>query len=150
MCALFLRKSKPTRFFLYRWFNAGWVKTVEVYTSLLGRCLRHPAVAIGIYLVLCGVAFWGFVKWPTSYVPEEDMGYFLASVQLPEGASLERTERIVDRASDMLLAMPEVADVIEMSGFSFMAGGAGSNLGTMFVVLRPWSERKGRNHPLKP
>lgn len=149
MCALFLRKSKPTRFFLYRWFNAGWVKTVEVYTSLLGRCLRHPAVAIGIYLVLCGVAFWGFVKWPTSYVPEEDMGYFLASVQLPEGASLERTERIVDRASDMLLAMPEVADVIEMSGFSFMAGGAGSNLGTMFVVLRPWSERKGKNHTVE-
>lgn len=149
MCALFLRKSKPTRFFLYRWFNAGWVRTVEVYTSLLGRCLRHPAVAIGIYLVLCGVAFWGFVKWPTSYVPEEDMGYFLASVQLPEGASLERTERIVDRASDMLLAMPEVADVIEMSGFSFMAGGAGSNLGTMFVVLRPWSERKGKSHTVE-
>lgn len=149
MCALFLRKSKPTRFFLYRWFNAGWVRAVEVYTSLLGRCLRHPAVAIGIYLVLCGVAFWGFVKWPTSYVPEEDMGYFLASVQLPEGASLERTERIVDRASGMLLAMPEVADVIEMSGFSFMAGGAGSNLGTMFVVLRPWSERKGKNHTVE-
>lgn len=142
MCALFLRKRKPSEFFMYRWFNVGWAKTVGIYTSSIGRLLRHPAVAIGAYLIICGVAFWGFLKWPTSYVPQEDMGYFMTSIQLPTGASLERTDKIVSQVADIVSGMPEVQDVIEMSGFSFLAGGAGSNLGSMFVMLKPWNERK--------
>ena len=149
MCALFLRPKKPTKFFLYRWFNAGFAKTLNLYSNAIGKLLKRPAVAIGIYAALCVGAFWGFSRWPTSYVPEEDMGYFLASVQLPTGASLDRTDKVVARASDILQSMPEIADVIEMSGFSFMAGGAGSNLGTMFVVLKPWSERKGKSHTVE-
>lgn len=149
MCALFLRPKKQTKFFLYRWFNAGFAKTLNLYSNAIGKLLKRPVVAIGIYAALCIGAFWGFSRWPTSYVPEEDMGYFLTSVQLPTGASLDRTDKVVTQASDILLSMPEVADVIEMSGFSFMAGGAGSNLGTMFVVLKPWSERKGKSHTVE-
>ena len=106
MCALFLRKEKPSRFFLYRWFNAGWTKTVEAYTKVIGKFLKHPAVAIGCYLLLCGAAFWGFAKWPSSYIPQEDMGYFLGSVQLPAGASLDRTDKVVGEVAEKLLAMP--------------------------------------------
>lgn len=149
MCALFLRPKKQTKFFLYRWFNAGFARTLSLYSNAIGKLLKRPVVAIGIYAALCIGAFWGFSRWPTSYVPEEDMGYFLTSVQLPTGASLDRTDKVVTQASDILLSMPEVADVIEMSGFSFMAGGAGSNLGTMFVVLKPWSERKGKSHTVE-
>lgn len=149
MCALFLRPKKQTKFFIYRWFNAGFAKTLNLYSNAIGKLLKRPVVAIGIYAALCIGAFWGFSRWPTSYVPEEDMGYFLTSVQLPTGASLDRTDKVVTQASDILLSMPEVADVIEMSGFSFMAGGAGSNLGTMFVVLKPWSERKGKSHTVE-
>lgn len=149
MCALFLRPKKQTKFFIYRWFNAGFAKTLNLYSNAIGKLLKRPVVAIGIYAALCIGAFWGFSRWPTSYVPEEDMGYFLTSVQLPTGASLDRTDKVVTQASDILLSMPEVADVIEMSGFSFMAGGAGSNLGTMFVVLKPWSERKGKSHTIE-
>ena len=149
MCALFLRPKKQTKFFLYRWFNAGFAKTLSLYSNAIGKLLKRPVVAIGIYAALCIGAFWEFSRWPTSYVPEEDMGYFLTSVQLPTGASLDRTDKVVTQASDILLSMPEVADVIEMSGFSFMAGGAGSNLGTMFVVLKPWSERKGKSHTVE-
>lgn len=149
MCALFLRKRKPSEFFMYRWFNAGWAKTVGVYTSSIGRLLRHPAVAIVAYLIICGVAFWGFLKWPTSYVPQEDMGYFMTSIQLPTGASLERTDKIVSQVADIVSGMPEVQDVIEMSGFSFLAGGAGSNLGSMFVMLKPWNERKSTSQSVE-
>lgn len=149
MCALFLRKSKPARFFLFRWFNTGWAAGLRFYTRWVGKCLRHPLVAIGIYLLLCVAAFWGFLRWPTTYVPEEDMGYFMGSVQLPTGASLDRTDKMVSQVSDILLGMPEVEDVIEMSGFSFMAGGSGSNLGSMFVMLKPWSERKGKNQSVE-
>lgn len=149
MCALFLCKRKPTRFFLYRWFNAGWVKTTDVYSKIIGQFLKRPAIAIGIYALLCFAAFWGFTKWPTSYVPEEDMGYFMASVQLPTGASLDRTDKMISKVSTLIKDMPEVSDVIEISGFSFMAGGAGSNLGSMFVVLKPWNERKGKDHSVE-
>lgn len=149
MCALFLRKSKPSGFFLYKWFNKGWGATLALYTKGIGRCLKHPVVAIGCYLLLCAAALWGFLRWPTTYVPEEDMGYFMTSVQLPTGASLERTDKVVAQVSDMISSMPEVQDVLEITGFSFMEGGAGSNLGSMFVVLKPWNERKGKSHSVE-
>lgn len=145
MCALFLRPKKESRFFLYRWFNAGWAKTVGIYTNLIGKFLKHPAVAIGAYLLLCVIAFYGFVKWPTSYIPGEDMGYLMSSVQLPTGASLERTDKVVAEASAKIRQLPEVEDVIEIAGFSFMGGGASSNMGSMFIMLKPWSERKGKD-----
>ncbi len=150
MCALFLRKREgQTKFFLFRWWNTGWGKAVKLYTDMIGRLLKRPWVAIGIYAALCLVAFYGFAKWPTSYIPEEDMGYFMASVQLPTGASLERTDKMVAQVSEIIKDMPEVEDVIEVSGFSFMAGGSGSNLGSMFVMLKPWSERKGKSHSVE-
>ena len=151
MCALFLRPSngKQPRFFLFRWFNKGWSATEGLYTNIIGRLLRHPWVALGIYALLTFLAFWGFTKWPTSYIPEEDMGYFLGSIQLPTGASLGRTDKMVEDVSKIILDMPEVEDVIEMSGFSFMAGGAGSNYGSFFVVLKPWKERKGKEHSVE-
>ncbi|MDE6450220.1 MAG: efflux RND transporter permease subunit [Muribaculaceae bacterium] len=62
MCALFLRPRKASRFILYRWFNKGWTKTVGLYTVIVGRFLRKPLVALGIYVLLCLMAFWGFIK----------------------------------------------------------------------------------------
>lgn len=145
MCALFLRPTKQPRFFLYRWFNKGFDASRKGYDSVVGKMLRHPALSMVVFLALCFAAFWGFIKWPTSYVPEEDQGYFMTSVQLPEGASLSRTDSIVSRVSADLQTLPEVKDVISISGMSFLAGGAGSNLGSMFVVLKSWDERKGKN-----
>ncbi len=141
MCALFLRKGKPSGFFLYKWFNKGFSKTLNLYDSTVGNLLRKPVLALVLFLALCGAAFWGFFSWPTSYVPQEDMGYFMSSVQLPTGASLERTEKIVDEVSGRILSIDGVKDVISISGMSFMSGGNGSNFGSMFVVLKPWDKR---------
>lgn len=146
LCALFLKPRKAPRFFLYRWFNAGWTKTVNLYTKIIGKFLRRPVIAIGIYLILCVAAFWGFIKWPTSYVPEEDMGYFMTSVQLPTNASMERTDKVMRAVTDIILAEPEVEDVISITGVSFLGGGNASNYGSFFVVLKPWNERKGHDH----
>ncbi len=145
MCALFLKPARPSRFIPYRWFNRGFGSTLSLYTEVIGKFLRKPLAAISIYFIICAVAFWGFIKTPTSYVPEEDMGYFMTSVQLPTGASLERTDSIVKKVSSDILTIPEVENVISVSGVSFMAGGNGSNLGSMFVTLKPWNERKGKN-----
>ena len=142
MCALFLRPRTQTRFFLYRWWNRAFGATTGLYMKIVGQFLRRPAVAILLYFVLTGLAFWGFMRWPTTYVPQEDMGYFISSVQLPTGASLDRTDRVVSEFSRELLKIPGVKDVMGISGFSFMGGGATTNVGSLFVILKPWSERK--------
>lgn len=144
MCALFLKPKRPTRFCLYKWFNSGFGATLNAYTKIVGRFLRKPWVAMCTYFIICAFAFWGFFKTPTSYVPEEDMGYFITSVQLPTGASLERTDSIVKSVTADILSIPEVENVISISGMSFMAGGNGSNLGSMFVTLKPWNERRSK------
>ena len=147
MCALFLRKKEDPNphFFLYKWFNKGYGIVVKKYSTAIGHLLQKPLVAIGIYIILCGVAFWGFIKLPTSYIPQEDMGYFMTSVQLPTGASLDRTDKVVTELADKIKDLPEVKDVISISGSSMMGGGSGGNMGSLFVVLKPWSERKGKN-----
>ncbi len=150
MCALFLKpKTGESRFFIYRWFNKGFEAVRSRYNGLVGRMLRRPALALAIFALICGAAFWGFMRWPTSYVPEEDMGYFLNSVQLPTGASLNRTDSVMKHMSEQLRTLPQVKDVISVAGQSFLSGGASSNLGSMFVVLKPWKERKGADNSVE-
>lgn len=144
MCALFLKPRKPSKFFIYRWFNKLFTSSENGYTKVIGKMVKRPIFAILVFAAICFAAFWGFSKWPTSYLPEEDNGYFLTSVQLPENASLERTDSIMKQVTSEIMSMPEVKDVISVAGTSFLAGGAGSNLGSMFVVLKPWDERKGK------
>lgn len=145
MCALFLRpRKKQSGFAPFRWFTKGYNSTLAGYVKVVGTFLRRPIVAILAYFVITGIAFWGFVKMPSSYVPQEDMGYFMGSVQLPTGASVERTEAVLEKAVARLQAIPEVKDVISISGNSFL-GGSGSNMGALMVTLKPWSERKGKD-----
>ncbi|MBD5192348.1 MAG: efflux RND transporter permease subunit [Bacteroidales bacterium] len=144
MCALFLKPTKQSNFFLYRWFDKGFGKTTALYMRIVGGFLKRPAVAILLYFALTGLAFWGFMKWPTSYLPQEDMGYFMTSVQLPTGAALDRTDNTVHALADEIKKLPEVKDVLSVAGTSMMGGGASSDVASMFVVLKPWSERKGK------
>ena len=85
MCALFssLRRNPHSSF--YRWWNKAFGATLNGYMKIVGTFLKHPAVAIAAYFLLTGLAFWGFLKWPTSYVPSEDMGYFMSSVPAAYG-----------------------------------------------------------------
>lgn len=150
MCALFLKPNtgKP-KFIVFRWFNAAYDKVRGGYTGLVSHMLRRPVLALIVFIAICGAAFWGFLRWPTSYVPEEDMGYFMTSVQLPTGASLNRTDSIMNSLSAELKQLPQVKDVISVAGQSFLAGGASSNLGSMFVVLKPWKDRKDKENSVE-
>ena len=141
LCALFLNPRKPTKNVIYKTFNKGYDKTLHCYDRIISAMLRRPLISMTTFLVIAGVAIWGFMKWPTSYIPEEDMGYFMSSVQLPTGASLERTQKVVDEFAAELKKNPYVKDVMTVAGFSFMGGGAASNQGSAFVVLKPWKER---------
>lgn len=141
LCALFLRKRKPAKFFLFKLFNKGFTKVENGYGKIVGIMLKHPVISMSSFVVIAIVAIWGFTRIPTSYIPQEDMGYFMTNVQLPSGASLERTEAVMNKLSDEIRKIPGVKDVMSITGFSFMAGGSGSNLGAINVILDPWGKR---------
>lgn len=141
LCALFLKPVETSNNFIYKGFNKGYNKVEAIYGKIVGKMLGRPVVAMVGFLLLAILAIWGYNALPTSYIPDEDMGYFMTSVQLPTGASLERTEDVMNRLSAKIKEVPGVKDVMSISGFSFMAGGAGSNLGAINVILKPWKER---------
>lgn len=148
LCALFLKPRKPAKFFLYRWFNTGWAKIEALYDRTVGKMLKHASISLFVYLLIAGAAFWGFISWPTSYIPQEDMGYFITSIQLPTGASLERTQKVVDELSERIRKeVPGIKDVMSLAGMSFV-GGNGSNFGSYFVMLEPWKDRKSKSKSL--
>lgn len=145
MCAIFLKPRKPARFFLYKWFNTAFAKTLNGYSALTGRMLKHPLLSLVIFAVIVLAAFWGFDKWPTSYIPAEDQGYFITAVELPTDASIDRTDAVMQKIQNEIQKIPEVQNIMTISGHSFVGGGSGANSGSMFVVLKPWSERRGKN-----
>lgn len=141
LCALFLTPRKPSKNIIYRGFNKGFGKTLSLYEKIISKMLKHPLVSMVVFLAISGVAIYGFVSWPTSYIPSEDMGYFMTSVQLPTGASLDRTEAVLDKLETEIKKNPYVKDVMTIAGFSMMGGGASSNMGSVNVILKPWKER---------
>ena len=145
LCALFLEKSKPSNFFIYKGFNKVYDKTQGVYDRIVKWLLERPVAALVSYGAFTLIAIFLFVKWPSTFVPDEDDGYFIAVVQLPPAASPERTQAVGKQINAILDTYPEVKNYIGISGFSIM-GGEQSNAGTYFVVLKPWGERKGKNH----
>ncbi|MDE5843718.1 MAG: efflux RND transporter permease subunit, partial [Muribaculaceae bacterium] len=142
LCALFLTARKQPHFFIFKWFNSVWSRIEKLYDKIISSMLSHPLVYMMFFCLLAGIGIWGYVAWPSSYIPSEDMGYFMTSVQLPQEASLDRTHKIVDSLSSEIRKNVEgVTDVLEISGFNFVAGGAGSNLGILMVELAPWNKR---------
>lgn len=148
MCALFLKPKTQSNFFIYKWWNKVFGATLNGYMKIVGTFLRRPVVAIIAYFLITGLAFWGFLKWPTSYVPSEDMGYFMSSIQLPTGASLDRTDKVVNDFATQVRQIPGVKDVMAISGMSFMGGGSSSNMGSLFVILEPWGDRKSKSEKI--
>ena len=139
LCALFLEKSKPSNFFIYKGFN-------KAYDKIVKWLLQRPGMALVSYGALTVIAVLLFMHWPSTFIPDEDDGYFIAVVQLPPAASLERTQAVGDKVNAILDSYPEVKNYIGISGFSIMGGGEQSNSATYFVVLKNWDERKGKEH----
>ena len=146
LCALFLEKSKPSNFFVYKGFNKVYDKTQGVYDSTVKWLLQRPFISFVSFAILTVIAVILFMRWPSTFIPDEDDGYFIAVVQLPPAASLERTQAVGDKINAILDSYPEVENYIGITGFSVMGGGEQSNSATYFVVLKNWDERKGKEH----
>ena len=146
LCALFLQVTKDPTFFVFKAFNKVYDKTQKVYDDVVDRMLKHQIVTLVIFLIVSAAAAILFMRWPSTFIPEEDDGYFLVSTQLPPAASLPRTQEVSRKINKILDSYPEVQTYMGISGFSVMGGGELSNAGTYFVVLKNWNERKGKGH----
>ena len=123
LCALFLEKSKPSNFFIYKGFNKAYDKTQGVYDSTVKWLLQRPLISFVSFAILTVIAIILFMRWPSTFIPDEDDGYFIAVVQLPPAASLERTQAVGDKINAILDSYPEVENYIGITGFSVMGGG---------------------------
>jgi hypothetical protein len=146
LCALFLQTNKGSNFFVFKTFNKGFGKTQQIYDDITGKMLKKPVPTLIAFGIITAAAVLMFMRWPTTFIPQEDDGYFLVSSQLPPASSLNRTEAVSKQINRILDSYPEVKTYIGISGFSIMGGGELSNAGTYFVILKNWKERKGKEH----
>ncbi|HCT9710394.1 efflux RND transporter permease subunit [Citrobacter werkmanii] len=127
----------------FGWFNAKFDHSVNHYTNSVSGIVRKTGRYLVVYLVIViGMAVL-FMRLPTSFLPEEDQGVFLTMIQLPAGATQERTQKVLDQVTHYYLnnEKANVESVFTVNGFSF--SGQGQNSGMAFVSLKPWEERSG-------
>jgi len=144
LCAMMLRPRKrmrgPLGWFV-RAFNKVFERVTGGYVGANRFIIRFAPIAVivllGLYVLTGKLA----TTLPTGFLPSEDLGYFLINVQLPDAASLERTQAVMKQAEDVLLHTPGVKGVTALSGFGLLSGSNSSNMGTFFVSLKDWQER---------
>ncbi|OJW14661.1 MAG: transporter [Planctomycetales bacterium 71-10] len=123
-------------------FNRGFVATSNLYSRLVGGLLRVFVLVFAVYGGLLFLTYDTFVKTPRGFVPSQDMGYMLANIQLPDSASLERTRAALRKIAALAKEEPGVASTVAISGQSLLLSAFGSNFGTMFITLEPFSKRQ--------
>jgi HAE1 family hydrophobic/amphiphilic exporter-1 len=141
LCSVLLKQGQAPLSWL-NWFNVGFAKVTRGYTAAVQTTLRRAVLIAILYVGLIGATAWMFVGLPSGFLPEEDQGYFFIEVQLPDAASLSRTETALDRLEQQLLEIPGVTNVISVSGFSLLNSAFGSNSALVIPILAPWDERK--------
>ena len=142
--ALWLRPSVPEerRNFFYRGFNAVYNRVERGYAALIGYMVSRAGFTAAIAFIIIALAGWGLARIPTGFLPIEDQGYLLVAVQLPDGASLERTQTTLGQISTIARADPAVDHVVTIAGVSPLDNSAVlANAGVAYVVLKDWSKR---------
>ncbi len=128
----------------FGWFNRTFDRATNRYQSWVGKLLKHATIGILALLLICGGVFYLYKKMPSSFLPEEDQGYFLTLFTLPVGATDERTGEVLRQAEEYLAKQPEVEHYFTVAGFSF--AGRAQNSGLAFIRLKPWEDRPGKDH----
>jgi multidrug efflux pump len=148
LCATLLKQveaghhHEKTGFF--GWFNRGFSSTAKRYESVVARMLRRAARYLIIYAAIVGAVALVYRSLPTSFLPGEDQGTMIVNVQLPPGATQERTRHVIEQVEAYMLKQPEVQSMVGVLGFSF--SGQGQNAGLGFVTLKDWKDRRGAEH----
>jgi HAE1 family hydrophobic/amphiphilic exporter-1 len=141
LAALLMRAKGNDEFVLFRKFNAGLERLRTWYGTFLHDVIRLRYFVAGGLLALLAVTYLLFVSAPSGFLPDEDQGTFIGTVQAPDGSSLNVTDSVLAKVGKDALANPNVAHVFAIGGFSF--SGEATNQGLLFATLKPWGERKG-------
>ncbi|MEI7730269.1 MAG: multidrug efflux RND transporter permease subunit [Verrucomicrobiota bacterium] len=127
------------------WIFTGFNRLFEAgrngYLAILGRVLRHCGIALVLYVGLLALTWFGFHTVPVGFVPPQDKGYLIAYVQLPDGASIERTRTVSKQMSKIMRETPGVGSVVEIVGLSFVTLGSQANAASFFIPLEPFRDR---------
>ncbi len=143
-CALWLHPPVPPeqRNVFYRGFNAVYDRLERGYARLIGGIVRHAGTSVVVALILIGLAGYGLSRIPTGFIPIEDQGYLLAAVQLPDGAALERTQRVLDQVTEIARKTPGVEDVVSIAGISALDNSSSlASAGVAYLMLKDWDSR---------
>src|SRR5689334_766997 len=143
-CALWLRPAVPPeqRNFFYRGFNAVYDRVERGYTRLITFLVKHATVSVAFALLVIGASGYGLSRVPTGFLPIEDQGYLIAAVQLPDGAALDRTQKVLDKVSEIVGKAPGVSQVITIAGISALDNSASlANAGVAYIILKDWDSR---------
>jgi multidrug efflux pump len=125
----------------FRGFNWLFTRTINGYGRLVHAVLRVSVLALVVYVGLLGLTYWEFTTVPTGFIPPQDKGYLIVNVQLPDGASLERTDAVIQQATELALQAPGVGNAVGFAGFSAATRANSSNAGAIFTTLKPFEER---------
>ncbi len=140
-CATWLRPPKGKKFFLARWFNTvfGWIERGYVYS--IRWLLRLWPVVLVAFVLTFGLTIWWYRQVPTGFLPSEDQGYLITSIQLPDAASQTRTREVIEKINVVLGDTPGVQTWFTLGGLSLLEGSQSSNAATMFIRLEDWEDR---------
>lgn len=141
-CAVYLRPTKERKNAFFRGFNAVYERCERVYVWCVTRLTRMTWGVLLVFAVLVGLAGWWYWNLPTGFLPTEDQGYLIATAQLPDAASQQRTREVVDEVNAILQRTHGVANTFAIGGFSLLDGTVSSNAATFFIVFAPWEERE--------
>jgi HAE1 family hydrophobic/amphiphilic exporter-1 len=150
-CALWLRPPVPPerRNFFYRGFNAAYDRLERGYARLIGHIAGHAKISVVIALIVIGLTGYGLSRVPTGFIPIEDQGYLLAAVQLPDGAALDRTQRVLDQVTEIAGKAPGVEQVVTIAGISALDNSSSlANAGVAYLILKDWNSR-GKGEDLR-
>jgi len=153
LCALLLRPRGESRSVLGRLlagFNAGFRRVTDAYIRGLRRALRLRWPVVALLAVIAFLTMQLLRLLPSTFVPVEDLGFFVSAFRLPDGASTDRTEAVARKAEQFVLALPGVAGAGVLGGFDILTQTTQSNAFTMFVLLKPWGERRSPQTQLFP
>jgi multidrug efflux pump len=155
LAALLLKSHDAPKDTLSRWmdkifgrpfaaFNRFFRKSSDRYSSNVGKVLGRRSMAFGVYLALLGITYFGFHIVPSGFVPVQDKQYLISFAQLPDGSTLEQTEKVIRQMSDILLKEPGVQNAIAFPGLSINGFLNSSSAGIVFVGLKPFDERRSK------
>ncbi len=143
LSAWLLKSGQGSTFRFFQKFNHMFAKVREGYKGLIRSMIDHRWTAMGIFLSGILLTTGLFHRVPKTFLPVEDQGYFFVIVQLPDGASLERTTEVTRTVRNILMAQPGVQDVVSISGLNFLTFANQSSSAAAFAILKPW-EKRGR------